>query len=115
MTAKLDGTNGVIFPDGTTQGTAAVSTGVGQTWQAVTRTNGSTYTNSTGKPIMVLAGFTAVSGTPTVTAVVAGTTIATWVFPYGTGNPISFIIPVGSTYSITWAAGTNLAYWNELR
>lgn len=115
MTAKLDGTNGVVFPDGTTQSTAAVSVGVGQTWQAVTRSSGSTYTNSTGKPIMVLAGFTAVSGSPTVTVTVAGTTIASWVFPYGTGNPISFIVPNGSNYVVTWSAGTNLAYFNELR
>lgn len=34
--------------------TAMSSVGYGQTWQAVTRTNGTTYYNTTGKPIMLM-------------------------------------------------------------
>ena len=48
---------GFVFPDGTTQTTAAAGgMGQGQTWTNVlgSRTLGTTYTNSTGKPITVL-------------------------------------------------------------
>ena len=55
MTTKIDGTLGITFPDGTVQNTAALSIGVSQTWQNMiaSRALNATYTNSTGKPIMV--------------------------------------------------------------
>jgi len=42
--------------------TAVQPIGVGQTWQTVTRTVGTTYTNSTGRPIMLIIGITAGGG-----------------------------------------------------
>jgi hypothetical protein len=97
--------------------TAMSSLGYGQTWQSVTgsRTSGTTYYNTTGKPIFVEAGVQAVSGTPNITVVVNGVTIVNYTFPYGTGNPLSFIVPPSASYSYTIAAGTTLNSWTELR
>lgn len=110
----------VLTSNGTTWSSAALSAiGVGQTWTDVKtspgRTSGTPYTNSTGKPIMVIIGVTAVSASPNITVVVGGVTIINYTFPYGNGNPVTFIVPDGVTYSGTWPSGTTLAYWNELR
>jgi hypothetical protein len=57
MSATL-GNGSITFGDGTTQSTAASNgIGVGQTWQSFTypaRIWETTYTNTTGKPIMIL-------------------------------------------------------------
>jgi hypothetical protein len=82
--------------------------GYGQTWQNVagSRANGTTYTNSTGKPIMV--GLTVIgTGTITVDGVVAamsGVNNAT--------NYLGTIVPNGSSYIV---AGWASSYWAELR
>lgn len=91
--------------------------GVGQTWQDVSasRTSGTTYTNSTGKPIMVMLGATAVSGTPNLTVTVGGVQIINFGFPYGTSNPASFIVPNNTTYVCTFGTGTGIGKWVELR
>lgn len=96
---------------------SAAMLGVGQTWQDLTasRVSGTTYTNSTGRPIMVTAGGQAVSGSPQITVVVQGVTIIQWNFPYGTGQPVSFIVPTGATYSVTFGSGTTMNRWVELR
>lgn len=90
---------------------------IGQTWQSVTGTRAltTTYTNSTGKAIMV-----AVGGTSTVNSyivgVVAGSQIIQHYVSAGNGNGVIFIVPIGATYSVTFSGGTNtLTYWNELR
>ena len=44
--------SGITFSDATVQTTAFYGVGVGQTWQTVSRSFGTTYTNSTGKPII---------------------------------------------------------------
>ena len=92
--------------------------GVGQTWQAVTRTSGVTYTNSTGKPIFVNV-ITAVNNTSgngatiTVDGVLVSSTVG---FAGGIGLAQnvtqSVIIPNGSTYVITSGSGYTTA---ELR
>ena len=92
--------------------------GVGQTWQSVTRVLGTTYTNSTGKPIMVMASVRCQGARTPARAYVDGLMISnnyaadccgvaqTPVFP------LSFIVPNGSTYYCTGAA---LVAWAELR
>lgn len=107
----------VLTSNGTTwvSATPVSPIGVGQTWQAVSRSSGVTYTNSTGKSIMVIIGVNAVSGSPNITVVVGGLAIINYTFPYGSGNPVTFIVPDGASYSGTWPSGTTLAYWNELR
>jgi hypothetical protein len=93
----------------------------GQVWTDVgptgsnARVSGTTYTNSTGRAIMVSVGGQAVSGSPNITVVVGGVTIVNWSFPYGTGQAVTFIVPTGATYSVTFGAGTGFNRWVELR
>jgi hypothetical protein len=79
------------------------SVGYGQTWQTLTgsRTSGTTYYNTTGKPIFVNIAITAGS----LTVVVDGVTLST-----GAIYNCSFIVPVGSSYSATYTG-----IWTELR
>lgn len=86
--------------------------GVGQTWQAVTgsRTSGTTYTNSTGKSIMVMVSNNSVAGGSgyTVGGVNIGNTGSNSQY-----NPlITFLVPAGATYLVT---STNITLWAELR
>ena len=120
MSIALDGTNGITFNNSSTQ---AQSSGLGtgstaQTWQNVTasRAVSTTYTNSTGYPIMVC-----ISGSPPAGNAgrfsINGNVVA---FDSGTASVASnwdFIIPNGNTYGITFAGGSswNIYAWMELR
>ena len=95
---------------------AAPMLGVGQTWQNVTgsRTTGTTYTNTTGKPIfvhMVASQSANTNGLLTVNGVglqstYIGNNLNGWYCQ------ISSIIPPGGTYVFT---GGTVATWAELR
>ncbi len=95
--------------------TIADPIGVGQTWQSLTgsRSLGTTYTNTTGRPIQVTA-----SVQNTASAVVGGVTIfnsytvSCCGVPQISFFPLSFIVPNGTTYKIS---GSGLAVWAELR
>jgi hypothetical protein len=120
------GTSGnVLTSNGTTWTSTAPSSpiGVGQTWQLPTRSLATTYTNSTGKPIQVHVMMQASGGGggSTTSAVVDGITISS-----GSTNSVSgglscvthsFIVPNGSTYSITAGGSSSLTVstWAELR
>lgn len=82
--------------------------GIGQTWQSVTRSPGVTYTNTTGRPILLSLYASAASGTTDLT--VAGVIVGQTVFN-NTGHTISAVIPNGATYSYTG----NLHNARELR
>jgi hypothetical protein len=93
--------------------TAMSSLGYGQTWQVVTgsRVIGTTYYNTTGKPIFVGVSRTATDGYGVfinsvlqfVTSASSGTAIAT----------MSFIVPPGASYSVNSSvSGANI--WAEL-
>lgn len=108
----------VLTSNGTTWQSTALpnnSIGVGQTWQNVTssRTKGTTYTNSTGKPIMVMAiGAYESAGNQTLSITVDGVAMSVgFATGYG-GTPMSVIVPNGSSYVVTY--GANLT-WFELR
>ena len=83
--------------------------GVGQTWTAVaaSRSSGVTYTNSTGKPIMVAISQSLSGGTITIGGVsrifAAG----------GSVQPFVFIVPNGVTYKAIITSF--ITYWHELR
>jgi hypothetical protein len=83
--------------------------GVGQTWQDVTasRAVGTTYTNSTGRPI----GLYAVSASSAWGLVINGTTLVAG-GTYTSQVVMAMTIPAGATYSLT--SGT-LGKWLELR
>ena len=81
--------------------------GSGQTWQDVTasRVSGTTYTNSTGKPIMCVFSLFAsgVSSTLSRSVTVAGVSIVNYT---GSGGLMTttVVVPNGSTYSFTCTA-----------
>ena len=87
--------------------------GVGQTWQDVTasRVIGATYTNTTGKPIMVIIGMDTYASYQTIE--VGGLDIS-GNGNMGGGNPI-FIVPNGSTYKFVSTNTGTLRSWCELR
>lgn len=124
------GTNTVTLPAAT--GTAALTSditsavnnnvvGIGQTWQNLTasRVKGTTYTNTTGRPIQVsvnvnLQGTTQSSNSLTVDGLVVGyQTQNTAGANTGITSQLTAIIPSGSTYSIS-GSGT-ITSWFELR
>ena len=121
VTGVAPGTSGNLLTSNGTAwtSTAPVAIGVGQTWQNVTssRVTGTTYTNSTGKPIQV----NVVMGSYTDAAVYMTLTVdGLDVAKYGYGRAgagsngngtCTAIVPNGSTYVVT---GT-WTYWYELR
>lgn len=99
---------------GTNTATLPVATGElsmlgtsGQTWQTVTRVSGTTYTNSTGKPILVSI---TTGGAGTSVCTVDGVTVVSQAGSLQAQN--SFIVPNNSTYSCTNAS---IQLWRELR
>ena len=97
-----------------TTGTVALTSdviGLSQTWQSVTRTSGTTYTNSTGKPITVLS-FAMAGGSTSDAWTIAGVTFSTVVPGIATNIPSTYIVPAGANYSHTTAGTVNV--W-ELR
>ena len=99
--------------------TAMSSLGYSQTWQSVTRTSGTTYYNTTGRPISTVGYGTALSASAfSATLVVNGFTVS-----YAGGNGttansggqyfLSGIVPPGASYVFT-ISGLNMTN-NELR
>lgn len=91
--------------------TAMSSLGYGQTWQAVTRTGGVTYYNTTGKPILLntTIAYSAGGGVQASISVNGGTGV-TYCYTYspsaaswGAGQTV---IPPDASYVITYAAST---------
>lgn len=99
----------------TTAVAAAPMLGVGQSWQGVldSRVSGTTYTNSTGRPIMV--SVSRKKGTNNMTVTVGGVIVAR-VEGYGFTDQdnLCFVVPDGQTYLVT-ASATPLGTWTELR
>ena len=94
------------------QALAAMSSlGYGQTWQTVTRTSGTTYYNTTGKPIYCM--YTPNTAANTVTAVVNGVTLFIGNSVAGAPPSNDLLIPVGGSYSVTTVTG--FSYFSELR
>jgi hypothetical protein len=95
----------------------------GQTYTDVTasRSLSTIYTNSTNKPIMVIINLRFADGdlAASYMLTIDGVSICTILIDYPRwvqSSPISFIVPPGSTYSIT-NAGNGVAplSWAELR
>ena len=114
----IAGTNTITLPAST--GTAALTSdviGVGQTWQTVTRVTGTTYTNSTGKPIMAAVSYTCDTGNTVQGLTINGITCYA-AGCSGSGDPSGFslIVPNGATYRFLTNGGSiSLVSWSELR
>ncbi len=120
-----DGGTTITFNDSSTQSTAFTGAiGQGQTWQNLTssRAWGTTYTNSTGKPIMfTCSGYASgVAGDKTLAMYINGNNVllngsfGTTGTPYQSGT---LIVPAGATYSANSVGGNyiTLSLWWELR
>jgi hypothetical protein len=120
-------TNGDGVAGNPTITNSSPSIGVSQTWQDVksSRAIGSTYTNSTGRPIMVIVTGqnSGTSSSSRLSFTVAGVTVGATTLAESNGtawnsvlNPITFIVPDGETYSATQSIGTSTIFtWVELR
>lgn len=90
--------------------------GYNQTWQNVlgSRSNGATYTNSTGKPIMVSVSAGPTSNNQSLSVTVGGVSLGsvTLTGGYTSGN-FCFIVPTGTTYVVSTTGSLNT--WAELR
>lgn len=89
--------------------------GFGQTWQDLTasRAGGTTYYNTTGKPIVVnIRATNASSGNPSI--VVNGVTVSATTTQTNIAPMLSAIIPPGASYSMT-LGGAGINFWVELR
>jgi hypothetical protein len=112
----------VLTSNGTTWTSAALNVvGLNQTWQDVTgsRSAGTTYTNSTGKPIQVNISGRSNSTTCVLTLIVGGVSVHEAYFVFNTGSQsspgtLTAIVPAGSTYSVT-ASFFSIQIWAELR
>ncbi len=108
---------GVTSVNGSTGAVTVTSIGVGQTWQTPSRSLSTSYTNSTGKPIQVIAAVYA-QGSTRCRAIVDGVTVVESLtqdccgVPQISYFPLSFIVPNGSTYQ---CQGGGLNTWAELR
>jgi hypothetical protein len=113
------GTSAACSGNAATATTAANVPGVGQTWQVMgaARVVGTTYTNSTGRPICIsviplhAAAYDMSGGWINGVQI---TYFSCGTFP--TAATHFLIIPDGATYKITTTSGTlNGGAWNELR
>jgi len=108
---------GTVTATGGVSGAAGL--GVGQTWTNVTasRAFGTTYTNSTGKPIMVsITAVTPAASAASATFFVSGVGIGAFGMSQSGGitNGGTFIVPAGLTYSVS-VTNFSLSNWSELR
>lgn len=92
--------------------------GLGQTWQDVkaSRAANTTYTNTSGRTIMVLISCSSVLNT-TINFTLNGTPFQ-WLASgptYGVAGTICIPVPPGGTYSNTFGSATSQITWWELR
>ncbi|MGA0569657.1 hypothetical protein ACO2Q9_02930 [Variovorax sp. VNK109] len=99
-----------VQPAGGNAASSLGSIGYGQTWQVLTgsRAGSTTYYNTTGRPIMVAIQ---IAASAAGTVVVNGTTVAVMPTSANSGDSLTFIVPVGASYSLTGTFNT----WAELR
>lgn len=112
-----------LTTNGTTASWAGVL-GVGQVWQDVrtSRALNVTYTNSTGRPIMVAVTLVTPTGAFSYAMPTAFVNELLIVRNSGTaaGTPMSgavtFVVPPGATYRVVRSGGTeSIQFWTELR
>lgn len=75
--------------------------GYRQTWKAVTRNSGTTYTNTSTQPIEFKVSL---GNTSSFTVYVNGVAIGTHFSQSGTTADCSVTVPPGATYSFVWSS-----------
>jgi hypothetical protein len=102
----------VLTSNGTTWVSGSAGFGYGQTWQLVTRTAGITYTNSTGKPIMLVLSIASTARMVGILSVTFNGTVTVPALGAGGYSTVqqdsvgSIVVPEGATYMITNGIGT---------
>lgn len=123
MSSTAAGTSGQVLTSagtGTPTWQSPVSLGVGQTWQSVTRVAGTTYTNSTGKPIFLSAVLSNSVNTADITLTISSIAVASISLTQTSSGAfigtVQGIIPDSATYVISVSgAGVTLVTAKELR
>ena len=107
----------VMTPLKTAQAIAALGFGSGQAWQDVTasRATGTTYTNSTGRPIQIAVALTMTIGT-SAGFVISGVILqGSWSGGGGGCSNLFAVVPAGATYSANSVSVSVILNWSELR
>lgn len=113
--------SGLTLAAGVLSASAGSGLGVGQTWQNLTgsRALATTYTNSTGKPIMVAVYCSGSPNDGNFSATVGGVQLGRQGFGAIASGvsfaTITFIVPDGATYRADNTGGASLNSWSELR
>lgn len=116
-TATTAANGGVTSVNGSTGAVTVASLGVGQTWQNMTssRSVGTSYTNSTGKPIAVAVFL---SGLGWAQIEINGVSTSRCHGDQSQYGSLFGIVPPGATYAVSyfngWSSST-LDTWSELR
>ena len=105
------------FPSGQNTAEPVTGLGYGQTWQNVvgSRALGTTYYNTTGRPIYI-AGYATNAGGLSLRVDIGALAVSTT--DSGSLNFVVFstIVPPGASYAVVIGAGTGtLTAWRELR
>lgn len=110
------GNDGVVTINGVQAISASEALGIGQTWQNVgsNRTWETTYTNNTGKPIMVTIGFN-VTASGHHYLYVNGINACSSNWQSAGNGMLTAIVPNGATYYATRPSNSTITSWNELR
>lgn len=118
-TLTLPDNTGTVLTNSSTETANSLNAGIGvnQTWQGVTRAIGTTYTNSTGKPILVSITYSCNASNTVQGLIINGTTVyAGSVTTAGYPGSFTLVVPNGATYVTTTNVGTlTLVTWSELR
>lgn len=115
MTTSITQT-GIVFPDSTVQTTSAKQIGIDQTYLTPSRALGTTYTNTTAKPIWISVVASGSGGFAGLYLDVNGIRVQTQAHGPDSGLPyfsVSSIVPSGSTYNVS-TSGMTLVSWTEL-
>lgn len=114
------GSTAVQFATNATTATLSTNStnaiGYNQTWQNVlsSRSNGATYTNGTGKPIMVAVAASPTNNNQYISATVGGVSLGAITLTAGySSGAFQFIVPSGATYVVSTNGSLNT--WAELR
>ena len=113
--------NGTVITTASTDTVNSLNAGIGvnQTWQDVSasRAIGTTYTNSTGKPIVVAITYTNSAGNSVQGLTINGVAVyCAGIESAGLPSGFSLIVPNGATYVTVSNTGTmTKVTWNELR
>ena len=120
-TLTLPATSGTVITTASTDTANSLNAGVGvnQAWTDVnaSRAIGTTYTNSTGKPIIVSLVYTNSGGTSVQGLSINGVSVyAGAVNTAGSSGGFSLVVPNGATYvTITNIGAMTKVVWMELR